>query len=195
MITGLLSLGAGLQVLTFTIHSTIPSESGFVHFSLSQISRFASLLLFGRYAMPWLGLVALLILAVAAFFAFQGALSETRKDLIGIVLVGGVLALVTFYRMDAIIRNVHPFLMDTRYFLLPHILTAFFFLLAREGDRLARISATLVLALMLLSSASHFVEKPVRDYGWASYCDDMRAGKALVVPIPWDGWQIAVNQK
>ena len=171
--------------------------SPFANFSFAALHGFVGKMLLGNRLAEALSPAALaVIFYVLLVVGIAGLISCDRKlrtPALLVALAGVICTAAGLYRADLVLDQADPFKSHIRYFYLPYLMAAWFFLFVSSGRQPVGRIACGVLGLMLFAALSKFSQSTPRDYHWADYADRIRSGAPVVVPINWKGWEIVVN--
>ena len=174
-------IGAAIQLAIIVSHFAPPpgSDNAPLHLAGTVLSRS---LLQGS-----LGTIASLALIIVSLLICRQR--ELRAGLL-LLAVGTLLGTwVKFLPVSHILD--HPF-NGSRYFFVP--LVALFWCaisLCFSGRRPAAIGIAWLAILAVTYPTGSFVRPPLPDYHWSAYAGDI-GRRAVVIPIPPDGWSVAV---
>lgn len=187
-----------IQLHCLTSHSTGLSEGGFEHASIAWLSRQAANLCLGQQwprHLQTLNSIPATVLLFTLLALVTGTPKALRPQVTLIALFGTALLLLGIYRIHPEARGANAFLSGSRYFLIPHTCAAFCGLLALGGRPWIRAVAWGFLGVLLLSAATKFDRPWPQDMHWKRYCERIRRGEPVVVPINWPGWRIILNSR
>jgi hypothetical protein len=185
---------ASVQCATLlTIERT--SRATWEHVTGGHLAGFAADFLFGAQGpeqfdvlpllAPWLLLAGVIAVCVSlpSALRWHGAAALTAA---------AIFSALNLSRMETVIETADPFGSAIRYFLLPYAFLVWLFVLGLAGRGAGRWAAGAALCAVLLSTASAFQQPKPPNKHWARYCERIRAGLPVRVPINWY-WAIELN--
>ena len=135
--------------------------------------------------------VALLLVACLAFIVLA---SQDMKKLATFFFASASLVFVVgLYRSSGEVPKVNAFHSGIRYMFLPHLCVTYILLLGLSSGRLGRWLSAPLLLLASVASATTFTMPTPEDLHFERYCDDIRAGKPVTVPLLHEGWSMTLN--
>jgi hypothetical protein len=133
-----------------------------------------------------LGLFVAAVIVVISFWRLPRA---ERLPRVMIVAFAAELSAVAIFRLWPHIIAIDDFTNADRYFVLPRILLLWLLCAAADvRSQVGKVAAAL-LVTAFLSNLNNFVFKPLPDLRWNSYCEKLRAGEAVTIPIN-PGWEV-----
>lgn len=166
----------------FPVNEAIHYEHGFAALGLRTGG---SLLLGAWLPAPrpiWLGIVlAVLTVAAWAFLTFRPGSDRPARIMLGLaaacILAGGL------YRYRAEFSSLLGTLIGARYFYGAQLALLWLTMtLLTSGSRRLVTTGAAVLLLFFAANVTRLREPAFRDFRWRDYVDDLRQGKALVIP-------------
>ena len=191
-----LAMCAAVQLYFLRAGQPPQSQGGFSHITWAFLSKHAATMLLGMQWPKHLGSFSwapAALLGVSLLLFLFGTPKPQRYQLLQIALFGATLFALVLFRIHPEAGGANAFTSGSRYFLLPYVCASWCALLALGGRQPIRIWASGFVLMLLLSAATHFDRPWPRDFAWQKYCDRIRSGQPVVVPINWPGWRIRLN--
>lgn len=81
---------------------------------------------------------------------------------------------------------------DIRYFFIPYIFTAWYWVSALKTAHLSKLLASVAMALMIFSSLTAYRFRGFPDLHWKTYASQIESGRSFEIPIP-GGYKIKIK--
>lgn len=112
-----------------------------------------------------------------------------------LLITTAVFGVLGLYRIQPEAAHASAFRSGIRYFFMPHLGATYLFVLGISNRGWTHKLATLWLGISLLSACSRFSYRPPKNLHFERYCDRIRAGEPVTIPIHHRGWRIKLNAR
>lgn len=132
------------------------------------------------------------------YILYAGFSSDKYKVIIGCLFFLLCVALLSiFYAGLGTLPQYLNFIAGGRYFYLTTVILAWIFIISLSGNKVCKITSSLLLILMLSTSFMHFKFTVIShfNYHWPSYSKRINPSQAIKIPINPTGWYIDLNKK
>jgi hypothetical protein len=147
------------------------------------VRQFVPQLFVGQETRTALGLVLVLASCAATVRLWKGA-SPSARRIQTMLLLALALVLGTTVVCGPIPHTYDAFAGGQRYFYVPYVLIAWFYLLGLDSpqSRVRQIAAG-VSAMIMLAAVTHLMSAPLPDLDWRGHVQPLVAGETVTIPL------------